>query len=400
MKKLIVLRGLPGSGKSTFVKEWGLEPYTVSPDAVRILMESPVMDDRNGRMCISQESNREVWKMCYLMLEGRMKRGEFCVVDATHTRREDFDRYVPLIMKYGYDGFCVDFSSVSLQTCMERNRNRRDHKRVPDHVLTDMYGNLSISKVHKMFRTVMFDDVEGMSDIIERDDVPVDVNRYSEVVVFGDVHGCCADVERYFELHPFSDDRLYVFTGDYIDRGPDSRGVVLWLLRNYARKNVVLLRGNHERWLSEWSNGEYDDELGKGVMDRCLSKEFFFNTSPQLSSVSKKAVRKMCRSMIPYFYFTFDGKRFITSHAGVGFMPDRIALVKEDTFVRGNGKYGDPVDQWFDEHEAERNPDLYQIHAHRNVTLMPIHPVKHSYNLCGDVERGGELRVLEIRKGE
>ena len=32
MRYLVFLRGIPGSGKSTFVKEEGLEPYTISSD--------------------------------------------------------------------------------------------------------------------------------------------------------------------------------------------------------------------------------------------------------------------------------------------------------------------------------------------------------------------------------
>ncbi|HEY5960520.1 MAG TPA: metallophosphoesterase, partial [Polyangiaceae bacterium] len=47
------------------------------------------------------------------------------------------------------------------------------------------------------------------------------------------------------------DDTL-VFLGDYLDRGPDSKGVVQWLmdLPNHTDAKVVCLRGNHEdAWL-------------------------------------------------------------------------------------------------------------------------------------------------------
>ena len=46
-------------------------------------------------------------------------------------------------------------------------------------------------------------------------------------------------------VRPTPDDTL-IFLGDYVDRGPDSRGVIdrlIWLTQNY---DVVCLRGNHE----------------------------------------------------------------------------------------------------------------------------------------------------------
>jgi len=42
MKYLVFLRGIHGSGKSTFVKENRLEPYTISSDDVRLLIKPPV----------------------------------------------------------------------------------------------------------------------------------------------------------------------------------------------------------------------------------------------------------------------------------------------------------------------------------------------------------------------
>ena len=79
-------------------------------------------------------------------------------------------------------------------------------------------------------------------------------------------------------------------------------------------------------------------------------------------------------------------------------MPENLQKVKADTFIKGNGKYEDPIDEWWEKNEGQRNPDLYQIHAHRNITNMPIHPVEHSFNLCDEVEFGGNLRILEIYK--
>lgn len=68
----------------------------------------------------------------------------------------------------------------------------------------------------------------------------------------GDIHGCLDKLERLLaacEAHAGGRPARYVFLGDYIDRGPDSRGVVeLLMQRQQAQPGaVVCLRGNHEQ---------------------------------------------------------------------------------------------------------------------------------------------------------
>ena len=57
MRTLVVLRGAPGSGKSTWIEKWGLKPYTLCADTIRELFESPVMDDERGIMQVSQKND-------------------------------------------------------------------------------------------------------------------------------------------------------------------------------------------------------------------------------------------------------------------------------------------------------------------------------------------------------
>ena len=63
MKALIILRGSPGCGKSTFIDKWGLKPYTLCGDSIRELFESPVMDDEQGHETLSQKNDDDVWKI-------------------------------------------------------------------------------------------------------------------------------------------------------------------------------------------------------------------------------------------------------------------------------------------------------------------------------------------------
>lgn len=64
--------------------------------------------------------------------------------------------------------------------------------------------------------------------------------------VFGDVHGCSKALRALVdEIAPTRDDTL-IFLGDYVDRGPDSRGVIELIVQLSRQARVVALRGNHE----------------------------------------------------------------------------------------------------------------------------------------------------------
>jgi serine/threonine protein phosphatase 1 len=69
-------------------------------------------------------------------------------------------------------------------------------------------------------------------------------------IAIGDVHGCSAALAALVEaVQPEPGDAL-VFLGDYIDRGPDSRGVLDLLVALAARRRLVPLLGNHEEMLA------------------------------------------------------------------------------------------------------------------------------------------------------
>jgi serine/threonine protein phosphatase 1 len=67
--------------------------------------------------------------------------------------------------------------------------------------------------------------------------------------VIGDIHGCAAELSRLVGHLPLAQGDVVVFLGDYIDRGPNSREVISYLLslqRNHSQVAFVFLKGNHE----------------------------------------------------------------------------------------------------------------------------------------------------------
>jgi serine/threonine protein phosphatase 1 len=76
----------------------------------------------------------------------------------------------------------------------------------------------------------------------------------------GDIHGCLESLERLMDkINPdLTRDRL-VFMGDFIDRGPQPRGVVDYVIRlqNLAPPGqIICLKGNHEIMFLDFLQGE------------------------------------------------------------------------------------------------------------------------------------------------
>ena len=70
-------------------------------------------------------------------------------------------------------------------------------------------------------------------------------------IAIGDIHGCSAALDALLEaIRPRPDDTI-VTLGDYINRGPDSRGVIERLIKLKDRCRLVPLLGNHEEMLFE-----------------------------------------------------------------------------------------------------------------------------------------------------
>lgn len=82
------------------------------------------------------------------------------------------------------------------------------------------------------------------------------------LLAIGDIHGCLAALETLLnEVQPGPDDVL-VTLGDYVDRGPDSKGVIDRLLRLDAETKLVPLLGNHDQLFLQALNGDKTDFSG------------------------------------------------------------------------------------------------------------------------------------------
>ena len=380
MRTLLLLRGAPGCGKSTFIKENGLEPYSLSADSIRLQIQSPIqlVDGSEG---ISQNNEKEVWNILYRMLEVRMQRGEFVVIDATNSKSSEMNKYKDMCDTYRYRMFCIDMTDLPIEECKQRNASRVPMKRVPEDVIDKMYSRFRTQKIPSGFKVLKKDQLD---QVYMR---KFDMSEYEKVVVVGDVHGAYTALMEYFG-NGFNDNYFYIFVGDIIDRGIENAETVKFFIEAVKRKNVLLLEGNHGRWLKLYSH----DIVGK-------SKEFEFVTRKQLdeSDIDKKDIRQLCRKLGQAAWFTYGDKEILVTHGGLATMPENLSFMATDQMIHGVGDYNDSgviAETWL----KTTADNMYQIHGHRNVKNVPMKVNDRVYNLEGKVEFGGFLRILEIDK--
>lgn len=183
MRVLLLLRGSAGVGKSTYVKEHGLEPYTLSADNIRMMCQSPVMQT-NGTLAISQSNERLVWSLLFQMLEARMQRGEFVVIDATNSKTQEINRYKDMAKTYRYRMYCVDMTGVPMEECKRRNKLRPIYKQVPDEVIEKMYARFETQSIPAGVTVIQPDELDKIWY------KPSDFSHYKRIHHIGDIHGC------------------------------------------------------------------------------------------------------------------------------------------------------------------------------------------------------------------
>ena len=373
MRNLIVTRGIPACGKSTWIEDQELGPYTISPDAIRLLYAAPVLLE-NGNLAISQDANKVVWKMVMETLESRMKDGHYTVIDATHTTEKALNKYVQLAKQYHYRLVCVDFSSVDLATCSGRNTRRNNFKKVPQGVIERMHEQMQTSVIPKEYEVVSPQDFSIYQEDFVADD-------YERIHFVGDIQGCAGPLKEFLATVVHSD--LVVFVGDYLDRGPDNDEVLDILL---DMPGFIYLEGNHEEHLRRWAHGRDS-----------FSKEFEAKTHPQLedAGIDKVATRDFCSRLKECLIIRYGGNRIYVTHAGLSTDEVPLPLISTRQMTHGVGGYDFDVDKaWMENTTGE----VYQVHGHRNKSDIAINEYERSFNLEGQVEFGGALRVITLDK--
>lgn len=136
-KRLILMRGAPGSGKSTLIKNSGLPNYSISLDELRKLLAA----EEDSQLPTSV--NKEAYALLYSILQTRVQKGKLIILDAVNASIDHIKESIELAESYGYK--IVYFQmQTSLEQCLENNLCRPAYSRASEE---------KIRKFHEMIET-------------------------------------------------------------------------------------------------------------------------------------------------------------------------------------------------------------------------------------------------------
>lgn len=377
MQYLLLTRGMPLCGKTTWIQQYNLEPYTLSPKLFQSILHAPMLDD-SGKFVKDMQRNKIAYSMLFTALESRMGRGEFIIIEDLHIAKSYCSHYKELAKYHAYEVLMVDFSNVSFETICKRNSMQKDEIYSIEE-LQALYDTLINSEIPIKCKVIQPDDIKGLLQA-----EPHNLNGYKKIHHIGDIHGSYHVLQQY--IGAMKNDEFYIFLGDYIDRGFQNYEVLQFLLRIMDKKNVCLLEGNHEKWLWCWANNREVE-----------AKEFRLNTQVELEQkgFSKQDAYRLYTKLAPYFFYKFHDKRIICTHGGISNMPKYPILLSAAQSIHGVGSYlnASSISQAF----AQNVPDnFYQVFGHRNKTDLPMCLYNKSFILESKVEFGGYLRTLQL----
>lgn len=140
--RVVVLIGLPGSGKSTWARSQGVA--VLSTDELRFLLS----DDPTN-----QGIHREVFATLRYLLRRRLEmRRSVSFIDATNTTTAERRGYIRIAQMYGAIPEAV-FFDTPLEVCKERNRNR--DRVVPEWAIDMLAARLAPPSLEEGFESVM-----------------------------------------------------------------------------------------------------------------------------------------------------------------------------------------------------------------------------------------------------
>ena len=418
MRKLFIMQGAPATGKSRMLKMLGAyyNDLVVSRDELRDMF-SPGVHALDGEVRYATNAvERMITSAFDDIVENRLRMGSTVFLDGTYPNKKSQGAVVEMAKKHGYDCYLVNMQKVtSLEDAIVYDSGRNAKQRVGENVISMFYERVNSSPNHpdlievdmgENFQTAFVNIKKLFRETVEKR--KLDVARYDNVVVLGDVHSCSDKLERALIDNGGLDNKsnLYIFVGDLFDRGFDPVGVYDAVSKN--RDNVVLLEGNHEKNLREIVNSV--NLLPYRSTQETVDKL-------KAAGVSNRELKAFSRRLLPWVSFVAGGKHFFVSHGGVTqdvitshlLSADGTGMcVSDREFIYGTSHRGkayrgfttyDNVDEFFSgDGLSELTP--IQIHGHRNTARgeerVAIDATPGVYNLEQGVEDDGYLAVAVV----
>ena len=144
-KTIWLMSGIPGSGKSTWIKNRLNEDTDIwcSRDAVRFSM---VKEDEEYFSHETKVFRTWINQICDALNNPNIKN---IYIDATHINDKSRNKTLSCLPKENIEEIVNVVFSVSLKECIQRNANRKGREKVPEDVITNMYNSFSLPQKNK-----------------------------------------------------------------------------------------------------------------------------------------------------------------------------------------------------------------------------------------------------------
>jgi serine/threonine protein phosphatase 1 len=153
-------------------------------------------------------------------------------------------------------------------------------------------------------------------------------------IAVGDIHGHRFALEDLLAqiAGEVAEGDTVVFLGDYIDRGPDSKGCVDAILefRDVVKAEVVCLLGNHEDWLLDTMRDSCRHSWLLGMEGLITIRSYSIDAEQTLRAAASAAGEHLYRGRCPLPYDTFfdtlpaEHVRFFTTLRSYHRTPDCV----------------------------------------------------------------------------
>ena len=242
--KLLCLRGLPASGKTTYAKELVDKGWVrVNKDDLRAMLNNSKFSKSNEAYILSLRDE---------IIISSLVHGKNVVVDDTNLDPKHLIQFESIAAEFMAD-FEIRFFDVDLKECIKRNRERQNP--VPDKVIYSMYERY----------------LKPPTPVIEYDD-----NKEECIIV--DVDGTLAHIDQDNPRDVYDASRALE------DKLDDAVSVITAMMYNHGYK-VIILTGRsseHKQVTIEWlkENGVEYDEIytraeGDTRKDSIVKEELF-----------------------------------------------------------------------------------------------------------------------------
>ncbi len=144
------------------------------------------------------------------------------------------------------------------------------------------------------------------------------------IYAIGDIHGCLKQLKELIGQLPLKSEDELVFLGDYIDRGPDSKGVLDFVCEN-QKPNWHFLKGNHEQMILEWLGTPNSLAAANWLLNGGHQTLQSYVPKEKLDEVRGEGAHILLQSYIPHTHveflnalpLTYETQDAFFCHAGV-----------------------------------------------------------------------------------